>query len=188
MECSGSVSDGRHSQPLCPKGRGVMGELLKLLLISTAHLVTHSYFHCSAFVWGRGKTVLWIQKYRRESKSRLCYSYIKPEPFRIAQTEGRELMKWSCQRHFVFTWDKSHWNVLKHYNWPVLHSTLQDCSSSCVRAKFFLEGVAALCDSTGQTKGKYKEISIEFKSNKYGHKSTFFFPKTLRLKNKSPTA
>lgn len=145
-------------QPLCPKGRGVMGELLMLFPISIVHLVTHSYFHGSAFVWGRGKTVLWIQKYRHESKSSLCYSSIKPEPFRMAQTEGGDLMKWSCQRHFVLTWDKSHWNILKHFNWSVLHSPLQDCSPSCVRAESALEGVAALCDSTAQTGGKYSEI------------------------------
>lgn len=51
--------------------------------------------------------------------------------------------------------------------------------------EFGLEGVAAPCDSTVQTGEKYREISIEFKSNNYGHKSTISFLTDIKVKEQT---
>lgn len=51
--------------------------------------------------------------------------------------------------------------------------------------EFALEGVAAPCDSTVQTGEKYREISIEFKSNNYGHKSTISFLTDIKVKEQT---
>lgn len=100
-----------------------------------------------------------------------------------AQTVGRDLVKCSCQRHFVFAWDKSHWNILKHYKWPALHSPLQDCSSSCVRAESVFWKVQLLCvTAQPRLKETYGEISNEIKSNKFGPKSAISFLADIDVK------